>query len=207
MASVAWPSCTHAPPRMRCVTRVRWAIRNACHGLARQAHSLTHVALSSPGAAAPAAEQEMGVRRLRDVEFCLPVCIGTVAWPLGKKVRTTCSTEHTGTWGRAQPGAQLALPVAEPFSRTQRTLACAPRGARQSTDYSTHKWTVYMRGPNNEDLTHILSKVQCLPRWRSRRPVCLAGWVRCTGRWCGQAPRTAYQDEVVFMRTDGRVKG
>eukprot|EP00197_Chlamydomonas_leiostraca_P011116 CAMPEP_0202858606 /NCGR_PEP_ID=MMETSP1391-20130828/1062_1 /ASSEMBLY_ACC=CAM_ASM_000867 /TAXON_ID=1034604 /ORGANISM="Chlamydomonas leiostraca, Strain SAG 11-49" /LENGTH=226 /DNA_ID=CAMNT_0049537535 /DNA_START=105 /DNA_END=785 /DNA_ORIENTATION=+ len=57
---------------------------------------------------------EIGVRRMRDVELVVPVVVGTIAFNLGKK----------------------------------------------ATEYMTHRWTVYLRGPNNEDLSHIISKVQ-----------------------------------------------
>eukprot|EP00775_Hariotina_reticulata_P004301 gene4301-4553_t len=29
----------------------------------------------------------------------------------------------------------------------------------QANDYASHKWTVYVRGPNNEDVSHIITKV------------------------------------------------
>mmetsp|Transcript_17976 Transcript_17976/g.32826 ORF Transcript_17976/g.32826 Transcript_17976/m.32826 type:complete len:208 (-) Transcript_17976:383-1006(-) len=32
-------------------------------------------------------------------------------------------------------------------------------GKKQSQDYSTHRWTVYVRGPNFEDLSRFISKV------------------------------------------------
>lgn len=46
-------------------------------------------------AACSAPLQEYGQKRLRDTEFVLPVCIGTVAWSLGKKVRRP-SGAHRG---------------------------------------------------------------------------------------------------------------
>jgi hypothetical protein len=30
----------------------------------------------------------------------------------------------------------------------------------QATEYNTHRWTVFLRGPNNEDLSHIISKAR-----------------------------------------------
>ncbi|GAX82673.1 hypothetical protein CEUSTIGMA_g10099.t1 [Chlamydomonas eustigma] len=56
---------------------------------------------------------EYGQKRLKDVEFILPICVGTVAWWQGKK----------------------------------------------ASEHNTHKWTVYARGPNNEDLSYIIKKV------------------------------------------------
>jgi hypothetical protein len=35
----------------------------------------------------------------------------------------------------------------------------AVRVTRQATDAATHRWTVYVRGINNEDLSHLISKV------------------------------------------------
>jgi hypothetical protein len=44
----------------------------------------------------------------------------------------------------------------------------------KSSQYVTHKWTVYVRHPNNEDLSHIVQKVrrrrQAQRRRRRRRP-------------------------------------
>lgn len=56
---------------------------------------------------------EYGQKRLKDTEFILPICIGSVAWWLGKK----------------------------------------------ATDSASHRWTVYVRGPKNEDLSYIIKKV------------------------------------------------
>lgn len=30
----------------------------------------------------------------------------------------------------------------------------------QATEYCSHKWTLYVRGPNGEDLSHFLKKVR-----------------------------------------------
>lgn len=38
-----------------------------------------------------------------------------------------------------------------------------PAGWSQASEYTTHKWTVYMRGANNEDLTHLIQKVRSMP--------------------------------------------
>mmetsp|Transcript_40581 Transcript_40581/g.90202 ORF Transcript_40581/g.90202 Transcript_40581/m.90202 type:complete len:206 (+) Transcript_40581:184-801(+) len=56
---------------------------------------------------------DQGFRRLKDTEYVLPICVGTVAWWLGKK----------------------------------------------ANEYNSHRWTVYVRGPNNEDLSHVIQKV------------------------------------------------
>eukprot|EP00995_Heteronema_vittatum_P001195 NODE_1168_length_1048_cov_242.856857_g804_i0.p1 GENE.NODE_1168_length_1048_cov_242.856857_g804_i0~~NODE_1168_length_1048_cov_242.856857_g804_i0.p1 ORF type:complete len:262 (-),score=74.04 NODE_1168_length_1048_cov_242.856857_g804_i0:89-874(-) len=34
------------------------------------------------------------------------------------------------------------------------------RGARKGDDQRTHKWTAYVRGPNNEDISYFVQKVQ-----------------------------------------------
>lgn len=56
---------------------------------------------------------DAGNTRLRDVDFVFPVCLGTVAFYLGKK----------------------------------------------ASEYNSHRWTVYVRGPNNDDITHVVQKV------------------------------------------------
>ena len=50
---------------------------------------------------------------MRDVEVCLPICVGTVSFWLGKK----------------------------------------------ADEYHSHKWTVYVRSPVNEDLSPMVKKV------------------------------------------------
>lgn len=45
-------------------------------------------------------------------------------------------------------------------------LTCASphaSGAVQQTDQKTHQWTVYVRSANNEDISHIVPKVQQQP--------------------------------------------
>lgn len=32
-------------------------------------------------------------------------------------------------------------------------------GKKAQSDYHSHQWTVYVRGPNNEDISHIITKV------------------------------------------------
>merc|ERR1739848_757626 len=54
-----------------------------------------------------------GERRMKDVEVCLPICVGTVSFWLGKK----------------------------------------------ADEYHSHKWTVYVRSPVNEDLSPVVKKV------------------------------------------------
>ena len=50
---------------------------------------------------------------MKDVEVCLPICVGTVSFWLGKK----------------------------------------------ADEYHSHKWTVYVRSPVNEDLSPVVKKV------------------------------------------------
>lgn len=35
---------------------------------------------------------------------------------------------------------------------------CSWHLGKKATDYTTHKWTVYLRGAHNEDLTHLIRK-------------------------------------------------
>jgi len=58
------------------------------------------------------ASEVPGSRRLRGVEFRLPLVVGTVAKFLGK----------------------------------------------QAEEFASHEWTVYVRGANNEDLSHIVKR-------------------------------------------------
>ena len=36
---------------------------------------------------------------------------------------------------------------------------CAYWLGKKADEYHSHKWTVYLRGPENEDLSHVISKV------------------------------------------------
>lgn len=77
---------------------------------------------------------QKGERRLQNVELVIPIVVGTAAYYLGKKV----------VW-----------------VVTLTRLTC--HGSRvlnmQATEYHSHKWTLYVRSVNGQDLTHILSKV------------------------------------------------
>ena len=52
-------------------------------------------------------------------------------------------------------------------NRLENTTACLPivSGSvafylgKKADDYQTHQWTLYLRGPRNEDLSHAVSKV------------------------------------------------
>lgn len=65
------------------------------------------------GDESPETFEENGVVRVRNTEFLLPVCVGTVAFWLGKK----------------------------------------------ASEEKSHRWTVYVRSPLQEDLSHILDSV------------------------------------------------
>ncbi len=86
----------------------------------------------------PGLTQEYGQKRLKDTEFVLPVCFGTVAWWQGKKA---------GPCGHAC--------MSHDHLTSRRT---------QATETATHKWTVYVRGPNNEDLSYVIRKVGVMGR-------------------------------------------
>lgn len=101
----------------------------------------------------------------------LPVVVGTVAFNLGKKVGTC--TWHAWTVCELHgaslcytPCAGVCLPAQQSTSLLQ-TFAALCASLLQATDYMTHRWTVYVRGPNNEDLSHIISKAcpPCLFSW------------------------------------------
>lgn len=62
---------------------------------------------------APETFEENGVVRIRNTEFVLPICVGTIAFWLGKK----------------------------------------------ASEEKSHRWTVYVRSPLHDDLSHILDSV------------------------------------------------
>lgn len=57
--------------------------------------------------------------------------------------------------------------VAPPARRLEKTTACIPIAfgnisfylGKKADEYNTHQWTLYLRAPNNEDLSQIVSKV------------------------------------------------
>lgn len=55
------------------------------------------------------------------------------------------------------PGAQAHFPTATQLVAT--TLSTPPP-LMQTEEYYTHKWTVYVRGANNEDLSHVVQKAR-----------------------------------------------
>ena len=82
---------------------------------------------------------QKGERRLQNFEFVIPVVVGTAAYYLGKKVLQLELRFH--------PRPPLVI-----FSFT--------RSCVQATEYHSHRWTLYVRSVNGEDLTHLLSKVR-----------------------------------------------
>ena len=68
-----------------------------------------------------------GERRMKDVEVCLPICVGTVSFWLGKK----------------------------------------------ADEYHSHKWTVYVRSPVNEDLSPLVKKVRREEKVKREFRLCL----------------------------------
>ena len=62
--------------------------------------------------------------------------------------------------------ATAAAAAAEP-ERLEKTTACLPLVygsvafylGKKADEFQTHQWTLYLRGPNNEDLSNCISKV------------------------------------------------
>ena len=61
----------------------------------------------------------------------------------------------------------MSTPTAAAAKRLEKTTACLPvvYGSvafylgKKADEYQTHQWTLYVRGPNNEDLSGVISKV------------------------------------------------
>ena len=70
---------------------------------------------------------------MKDVEVCLPICVGTVSFWLGKK----------------------------------------------ADEYHSHKWTVYVRSPVNEDLSPVVKKVSEEEREKKRERERVVDWKGC----------------------------
>lgn len=91
-----------------------------------------------------------GERRVKGRTIVVPVVTGTCAFWLGKKVRVTCCQLREAPGGCWPDGRRPAA-----------TLSAAASGDAlvQATEYQSHKWTVYLRSPNNDDMQHVLKKV------------------------------------------------
>jgi hypothetical protein len=78
----------------------------------------------------------------------IPVVVGTAAFYLGKKVAiaTTLLPWHSSS---------LVMDITCMIFTTQVKIFA------QATEYHSHKWALYVRAVNGEDLTHLVSKV-CL---------------------------------------------
>jgi YEATS domain-containing protein 4 len=63
--------------------------------------------------------------------------------------------------------AALEIALAAPKTRLEKTTVCLPlvHGSvafylgKKADEYQTHQWTLFLRGPNNEDLSVVISKV------------------------------------------------
>ena len=100
---------------------------------------------------------QLGERRMKQTEIVTKLIAGTAAFYLGKKVT-----------------AALGLAVAGVAEISSSRL--------QATEYASHRWTLYVRGAQGEDLTHFVSKVTgSSSSWTVASPVTftamlLAGW-------------------------------
>lgn len=84
---------------------------------------------------------------------------------MASEEHTPNSSNNEGEPKAPTPVASLAASAA--LRRLERTTACLPivHGSvafylgKKADEYNTHQWTLYLRGPNNEDLSPVLSKV------------------------------------------------
>mmetsp|Transcript_16917 Transcript_16917/g.25086 ORF Transcript_16917/g.25086 Transcript_16917/m.25086 type:complete len:285 (-) Transcript_16917:177-1031(-) len=89
---------------------------------------------------------------------------------MGSSTATTSASESKKD--ENQSGAVSASPLPLSMNHTNNarlsnTVACLPLVygsvafylAKKADDYATHEWTLYLRGPNNEDLSGAISKV------------------------------------------------
>ena len=85
---------------------------------------------------------QRGETRLRHKEFVFPVVVGTCAFYLGKKVNKLV----------IMPRSMLQLVIR--VKTAHRQCSCM-----QATETQSHKWYLYLRGINNEDIGHVVKKV------------------------------------------------
>lgn len=84
-----------------------------------------------------------------------PIIIGTCAFSLGKKVKT--EEELQCAFSTPRPSRPLARSI---LSHAHADALSATTPFHQATDTETHRWTLYVRGPNGEDLSSVLAKVE-----------------------------------------------
>lgn len=139
-----------------------------------------------------------GERRMKGRTITVPVVTGTCAFYLGKKASVACVRAGGGraSAGSAHAFSLLARSLAaaaglgpaplpsHPTSPRPAVYTCCVLCAVQASEYQSHKWTVYMRSPTGEDLSHVLKKVcgeslrgllatacECWGGWRWDRPM------------------------------------
>lgn len=96
---------------------------------------------------------QSGELRVKGEEIVVPIVVGTVAWYLGKKVNFLVLVQRHSPVACCRNG-------------------CAPANLRtvkrnfllsQATEYNSHRWTVYLRGANGQDLSYCIKKVLAMP--------------------------------------------
>lgn len=84
------------------------------------------------------------------------------------KALTVMATDPAAVSPKPSPTAASSIvPAPAPPSRLESTTASLPivTGTvafylgKKADEFNTHQWTLYLRGPNNEDLSAVISKV------------------------------------------------
>lgn len=101
---------------------------------------------------------------MKGVSVVLPVVTGTIAFWLAKKVRLL------GGGGGSTTGAAGSIPRPCPVRHS-------PNRA-QATEHASHKWTVYLRHANSQDLSYLLSKARELGGGGAAAPGTLSQFCR-----------------------------
>lgn len=90
-------------------------------------------------------------RRLEKTTVCLPIVRGSIAYYIGAINKTKTKTSSGSGSGSGGIGNNSGGGIASNNDSSNT--------ATTTNDFHTHQWTLYVRGPNNEDLSSCISKV------------------------------------------------
>lgn len=95
---------------------------------------------------------QRGEKRLRHKELIIPIVVGTCAFYLGKKVRQFLHCIRKMTHPSLHKTKNQGYP--------------------QATETQSHRWNLYVRGINGDDISHVIKKVRrsatalrCMQMW------------------------------------------
>ena len=99
-----------------------------------------------------------GNRRIKGRTIVVPVVTGTAAFWCVCWFTAACSLVGACACCALRCRAALGA-LRRRFAHCATPPTSGARLGKKATEYQSHKWTVYMRSPTNEDLQHVIKKV------------------------------------------------